>query len=240
MLVNNESGVIQPVAEVARIAKAYGHLMHTDAVQAAGRLPIDFNALGVDMLTLSAHKTGGPQGVGALIVGEKIALQSFIKGGGQEMNRRAGTENVASIVGFGVAARLAADDLRDQPRLMVLRDDMQKRLKSIAGNEFEIIGRNAPRVANTLAVAMKGASSETQVMAMDLAGVAVRAGAACSSGKVKASHVLRAMGYGDDVTASTLRISLGWNTQNSDIDHAVEAWRALYNRTRRLKQSQAA
>lgn len=240
MLVNNETGVIQPVADIARLAKAQGHIVHTDAVQAAGRLPINCAALGADFLTLSAHKIGGPQGVGALIVSEKTALQSLLKGGGQEMNRRAGTENVAGIIGFGVAARLAADDLRDVPRLAKERDRLQTQLQYIAGEDAVVPGEDAPRVANTLCIAMRGVSGETQVMAMDLAGVAVSAGAACSSGKVRVSHVLRAMGYADDVAASALRISLGWNTKPSEIERCVEAWRALYQRTRDAQQSAAA
>ncbi|HEU0117886.1 MAG TPA: cysteine desulfurase family protein, partial [Alphaproteobacteria bacterium] len=213
MLVNNETGVIQPVAEIARIAKACGHMVHTDAVQAAGRLPIDMAGLGVDMLTLAAHKLGGPQGIGTLILGEKVIAKPLLKGGSQEMNRRAGTENVAGIVGFGMAAQLAADDLRDGPRLGMWRDEMQKQLQDLAGRDAVVLGDHAPRVANTLNVAMRGVSSETQVMAMDLAGVAVSSGAACSSGKVKSSHVARAMGFQDSVASSTLRISLGWNTK---------------------------
>lgn len=240
MLVNNETGVIQPVAEIARLARLYGHKIHTDAVQAAGRLPIDFTALGVDALTLSAHKIGGPQGVGALIVGEKLALQAQQRGGGQEMNRRSGTENVAGIIGFGVAAQLAADDVRDTLRLAAWRDDLQQRLLAIAGDGAMAIGAEAPRVANTLAIAMRGVGSETQVAAMDLAGVAVSAGSACSSGKVKASHVLRAMGFADDVAGAALRISLGWNTTAEEIGRCVEAWRALYGRTRKNSETQAA
>ncbi len=234
MMVNNETGVIQPVAEIARLAKAYGHKVHTDAVQAAGRLPLDFAALGVDSLTLSAHKIGGPQGMGALIVAENNVIQPHLRGGGQEMNRRAGTENVAGILGFGAAAQLAADDLLDAPRLRYLRDELQRCLTAIAGEGAEVIGANARtgRVANTLLIAMKGVSSETQTMAMDLAGVAVSAGAACSSGKVKSSHVLRAMGYNERIASSALRISLGWSTESGDLTRCVEAWRALYQRTR--------
>jgi cysteine desulfurase len=241
MLVNNETGIIQPIADIARLAKKFGHKVHTDAVQAAGRLPIDFSTLGVDYLTLSAHKIGGPQGVGALIVAEKLALSSMIKGGGQEMNRRAGTENVPGIIGFGVAARLAVDDLLETPRLARWRDDLQAKLLALAGDSETaiVIGSHQPRVANTLCIAMRGVSSETQVVAMDLSGVAVSAGAACSSGKVKASHVLKAMGYGDDTAASALRISLGWNTEAADIARCIEAWKTLLNRTRRKHQSAA-
>jgi cysteine desulfurase len=239
MLANNETGAIQPVAEIARLAKAEGHLVHTDAVQAAGRLPIDFVALGVDFLTLSAHKIGGPQGIGALIVGEKAVLASLLKGGGQEMNRRAGTENVPGIVGFGTASQLAADDLLNVLRLAGWRDRLQKEIESIGGNDVAVPGAKAPRVANTLLVAMRGISSETQVMGMDLAGVAVSAGAACSSGKVKPSHVLRAMGCTDDIAGSGLRFSLGWDTKEADFARAADAWRALYERTHHHRKQAA-
>lgn len=230
MMVNNETGVIQPVAEIAQLAKKYGHFMHTDAVQAIGRLRVMFNELGVDALSLSAHKIGGPQGIGALIVSEKLPLQAQQRGGGQEMNRRAGTENVAAIAGFGMAASLAAADMRDMPRLGALRDRMQNELMRLGGGAVMVAGLNAPRVATTFSIAMRGVSGETQVAAMDLAGVAVSAGSACSSGKVKASHVLRAMGYGDDVAGCALRMSLGWTTTEQDIETAVAAWNALFRR----------
>ena len=235
MLVNNETGVIQPLAALAPLAKTHGHRLHCDAVQAAGRIPLDFETLGVDSLTLSAHKIGGPQGVGALIVAENYPLPALLRGGGQEMNRRAGTENVAGIVGFGVAAQLAADDLRAAPQLRQWRDALQAQLAAIAGDEAIMIGADAERVANTLCVALRGVSSETQVMAMDLAGVAVSAGAACSSGKVKASHVLRAMGHDDAIATAALRLSLGWNTQPDDLARCAEAWKALFLRARVAK-----
>ena len=232
MLVNNETGVIQPVAEIARLAKASGHRVHTDAVQAAGRLPLDFIALGVESLSLSAHKIGGPQGVGALIVAENARLDPLLRGGGQEMNRRAGTENVAGIVGFGVAAQLAADDLLEGPQIRRWRDELQQTLMSIAGDDAVVFGKDAERVSNTLCLAMRGVSSETQIMALDLAGIAASAGAACSSGKIKTSHVLRAMGYDDSVAGSALRLSLGWDTEAGDVVRCIKAWRDLYRRTR--------
>ncbi len=240
MLVNNETGVIQPIAEIVRLAQQYGHKVHTDAVQAAGRLPLDFKALDVQSLSLSAHKIGGPQGIGALIVAEKMVFQPLLQGGGQEMNRRAGTENVAGIVGFGVAAQLAVDDLRDTLRLRLLRDELQQQLLDSAEGDVVVLGAKADRVGNTLCIAMNGVSSETQVMAMDLAGVAVSAGSACSSGKVKSSHVLRAMGYDIDVAAAALRISLGWNTETKDIARCIEAWRVLYRRTHEITTNRAA
>jgi len=237
MLVNNETGVIQPVEELARIAKSFGHLVHCDAVQAAGRLPLDFASLGVDFLSLSAHKIGGPQGIGALIVADKVAFAPLIRGGGQEMNRRAGTENAAGIAGFGVAVQLAADDLRDMPRLNALRDELQKRLMKIGGASVAVPGENAPRVGNTLCIAMRGVRNETQVIGLDLAGIAVSAGSACSSGKVKASHVLRAMGCPGDVAGSALRISLGWATTAEDIDRCARAWQTLYERTHESRKA---
>lgn len=240
MLVNNETGVIQPVAELAAIAHRYGHHFHTDAIQAAGRLDVDFTKLGVDYLTLSAHKIGGPQGVGAVIVRENAQVVPFIKGGGQEMNRRAGTENVAGICGFGVAARLAADDLVRGQQLGAWRDDLQQRLLAVTDNKAIVIGAEAPRVANTLNIALPGVSSETQVMALDLAGIAASAGSACSSGKVKVSYVVKAMGYADDIAGSTLRLSLGWSSQSSDVDRCVDAYKTLYGRIRARSSSHAA
>jgi cysteine desulfurase len=155
------------------------------------------------------------------------------------MNRRAGTENVAGIIGFGVAAQLAVDDLRNTLGLAAMRDDLQQKLLKIAGSDAVVVGAEATRVANTLNIAMRGVGSETQVAAMDLAGVAVSAGSACSSGKVKASHVLRAMGYADDVAGSALRITLGWNTKAEEIERCVEAWRTLYERVRGQKSKAA-
>ena len=233
MLANNETGVIQPVAEVAELAKRYGHLVHCDAVQALGRLPLDFTSLGVDSMSLASHKIAGPQGVGALIVREGLPLNPLIVGGGQEQRRRAGTENVPGIIGFGVAAQLAADDLRTMPQLRLWRDYLETSLLAIAGEDAVAMGQAAPRLPNTLCIALKDVRSETQVMAMDLAGVAVSAGSACSSGKVKASHVLQAMNQPDSVVGSGLRISLGWNTQISDIERCIQAWRGLYQQTRR-------
>lgn len=242
MLVNNETGVIQPVPRLAEWAREYGHFTHSDAVQAAGRLPMDFNALGVDYLSLSAHKIGGPQGIGALIVSERAhnEFAPLLRGGGQEMNRRSGTENVAGIVGFGVASQLAADDLRDMPRLARLRNMLERRLKEIGSEDVEIVGANAPRVANTCCVVTAGIEGETQVMAMDLDGVAVSAGSACSSGKTKPSRVLQAMGMEEDRARSGLRISLGWRTEVSDIGRCVTAWQKLYARTGGRTKSQAA
>jgi cysteine desulfurase len=231
MLANNETGVIQPVIEAARIARARGALLHCDAVQAAGKMAVDFAALGADLMTLSAHKLGGPAGVGALIVADHVQFAARQRGGGQERGRRAGTENVAGIVGFGVAAEIAAAELVAMAAIGDLRDDLERRAVAAVPGAI-LFGREAQRLANTSCLALPGVTSELQVMALDLAGVAVSAGSACSSGKLQPSHVLRAMGS-DAVTAgSAIRISLGWGSTADDVDRFLEAWCALAARSR--------
>ncbi|MGE0152572.1 MAG: cysteine desulfurase family protein [Reyranellaceae bacterium] len=241
MLANNETGVLQPVAEVARIAHEAGALAHCDAVQAFAKAPVDFQALGVDTLSLSAHKIGGPQGVGALIVRPGIALGTLLRGGGQEKRRRAGTENVAGIVGFGIAASRANDHLSDSGRRAELRDATQLRLQALAP-EARVFGEAAARLPNTLCIEMPGVAAETQVMALDLAGVAVSAGAACSSGKVAISPVLRAMGVEDAVARCAIRVSFGRGNTMADVDRLVQAWGTLLARhgTARLRPGTAA
>ena len=231
MLANNETGAIQDVAAAARIAHAHGALLHTDAIQAAGKIALDRAALGADLMTLSAHKIGGPQGVGALVVAPDLVLTPMIAGGGQEQGRRSGTENVPGIVGFGVAARLAAARLEDYSRIAALRDEAQRRLVAMAP-DAQVFAGDGPRLANTLAIAMPGVAAATQVMALDLAGVMVSAGAACSSGKLRRSAVLTAMGVPGALADCSIRISLGWSTVPADIDCLVQAWGALYARTR--------
>lgn len=231
MLANNETGAIQPIAEAARLARRHGALLHCDAVQAAGKLVLDIAALGIDLLVLSAHKIGGPTGVGAVIAAPGLDLAPMLVGGGQERGRRAGTENVAGIVGFGAAAELAGAGGDDWLRVAALRDDAERRLFSVAP-DATIIAAGAPRLPNTLCIAMPQVAAATQVMALDLAGVMVSAGAACSSGKVRRGHVLDAMGMPSEVADCAIRISLGWTTEAADIDHLVEAWSLLYRRTR--------
>ena len=230
MLANNETGVIQPVAEAAAIAHRHGALLHCDGIQAAGKIPLALEALGADLLSLSAHKIGGPQGVGALVLRGDLALTPMLSGGGQERGRRAGTENVPGIVGFGVAVQLAASR-GDSVRIAGLRDEAQARLTALAP-DARVFGVEADRLPNTLCLSMPDVPAATQVMALDLAGVMVSAGAACSSGKVRPSHVLAAMGAPPEDAQSAIRISLGWSTEASEIDRLVEAWGALYRRTR--------
>lgn len=225
MLANNETGVVQPIGEVVRLARLAGALVHCDAVQAAGKLAFDIHGLGVDYLSISAHKLGGPTGVGALVMRSGAPLASDRRGGGQEAKRRAGTENVAGIAGFGAAAEAAQTDLSMAP----LRDRLEATLLRLAPGA-RVFGAGARRLDNTSCISMPGVKAETQVMALDLAGVCVSAGAACSSGKVQRSAVLEAMGVGPAEAASAIRISLGWNSEADDIDRLIAAWRDLYAR----------
>jgi cysteine desulfurase len=225
-LANSEMGVVQPVGEIAELARSHGIVVHTDAVQAAGRMPIDFAALGVDTLAISAHKFGGPKGVGALVVRDHLDLVPFIRGGGQERRRRAGTENVAAIAGFGAAAEAALRDLEAMTNVKALRDGLEAEVKRLSPGAV-IVGEGAPRLANTTALALPGKLAETLVIRLDLAGIAVSAGSACSSGKVGASHVLQAMGLGQDVAAGTIRISLGATTTKEDIAAFLAAWKTI-------------
>lgn len=229
MLVNNETGVIQPWPEIMVLAKRHGALLHCDAVQAAGKLPLDLALLGTDMLTLSAHKLGGPPGVGALIVADKTPLRPLLHGGGQEKRRRPGTENLLGIVGFGVAATTAPDDLAHQPRLAEWRDAMELRITQAVPAAM-VAGHGVSRVANTCCVIMPGAKNSTQLMAFDLAGIAVSSGAACSSGKVGPSHVLQAMGYDRQEAEAAVRISSGWETPPEALEQMAETWLAVYEK----------
>jgi cysteine desulfurase len=234
MLANNETGVIQPIARVVEIAHRHGAVVHCDAVQAAGRIEVDMKVLGVDLMTLSAHKLGGPTGIGALIVHDGVRLAARLRGGGQERWRRAGTENVAGIVGFGIAAAAARQDRARMAEFAALRDSIERGIRDIAP-EAPIYGSDAPRLANTSCVGMPGVKGETQVMAFDWAGIAVSAGAACSSGKVTPSEVLKAMGADDKAAAEAIRVSLGAGNTAEHASRFVAEWKTLYDRTRRLK-----
>ncbi|HUC09966.1 MAG TPA: cysteine desulfurase family protein [Stellaceae bacterium] len=235
MLANNETGVMQRTAEIATVAHAHGAWFHCDAVQAAGKLPLDIAAIGADLLSVSAHKIGGPAGIGALIVTGGLDLTPVFRGGGQERGRRAGTENVAAIVGFAAAAAAAAAEIAIYDRVRGLRDALEAEIIATAPDAL-VVGAGAPRLPNTSAIAMPGMAAETQVIALDLDGVMVSAGAACSSGKVGPSHVLAAMGLAPDIQSSTIRVSLGWTTTESDIARFMHSWTALYRRRRGLQQ----
>jgi len=225
MLANNETGVIQPVRELTEIAHAHGALLHCDAVQAAGKMPLSLDEIGADFLTLSAHKIGGPMGIGALVIAAGAEVTPLLRGGGQEHNRRAGTENLAGIAGFAAASAVA--DSAEYARVRELRD----RLETVLAGDAVIVGAGAPRLPNTSSIAMLGVPAETQIIALDLDGVMVSAGSACSSGKVGPSHVLAAMGVAPERANSTIRVSLGWSTSEADIAHFIDAWSALRRRT---------
>ena len=232
-LANNETGVIQPLAEIAALAHSHGALVHSDAVQAAGKIAIDIAALGVDVLTLSAHKIGGPQGVGAIVfrTGAVELADKLLRGGGQERGWRAGTENVAGIVGFGVAAEQAVASLADETRRLAgLRDRLEEGLLALAPQTL-IFGRAAPRLPNTSAFSTPGLKAETALIRLDLAGVALSSGSACSSGKVRRSHVLDAMGVDPAMSEGALRASLGWTTCEGDIERFLAAYRPLVTAT---------
>lgn len=230
MLANNETGVVQPVAEASELAHAHGALLHCDAVQGIGRIAVSLDALNADLLSLSAHKMGGPQGVGALIVRDGVSLSPMLRGGRQETGRRAGSENVVAMVGFGVAAELAAEEIKDAARVTDLRDRIETALVA-AAPDVQVFGSGVPRIGNTTCLTMPGVVSETQVMALDLAGVAVSAGSACSSGKVGPSHVLAAMAVAGDAAFWAVRVSLGWASTEVDVDRLIEAWTTLYRRS---------
>ena len=232
MLVNNETGTVQPVAEVAAIGHRHGALVHCDASQAGAKIAIEMAVLGCDLLTVSAHKFGGPPGVGALVAAPEIDLAARAHGGGQERGRRAGTESVAAIAGFGAVARLAEADIAAAPHIGALRDGLERRIAELAGEDAQFHGDRALRVANTSALGMAGVAAETQVIAFDLAGIAVSAGAACTSGKVTRSHVLDAMGVPADRARCAIRVSLGWRSTGHDVDRFVAAWAELYHRNR--------
>lgn len=223
---NNETGVVQPLTEAVRIASAAGVLVHCDAVQAAGRRPLDFAGSGASYMTLSAHKIGGPRGVGALIVREGAPVSPLILGGGQERGRRSGTEAVTAIAGFGAAAAAARDEIAGFAALASLRDTLEAGLLAAAPT-CQIIGREAERLENTTCVAVPGRSAETLIAALDLAGFAVSAGSACASGKVTTSPVLAAMGLTPEVARGAIRVSLGHSTGAQDIARFIAAWTTI-------------
>ena len=238
MAANNETGAIQPVAETAKIVKGAKGLLHSDAVQASGRIRLDLGALGADMLSLSAHKIGGPKGVAALVVREGVTVEPLIKGGGQERRRRAGTENVPGIVGFGVAAELAAADLARLGEIAALRDELEARVLAIAHDAL-VLSARVPRLANTSCIAVPGAKAETLVIGLDLAGVAVSSGSACSSGKVEASHVLAAMGVAPEIARGAIRVSLGFESKRDDIEAFLKAFGELIERLKTGRKAAA-
>lgn len=229
---NSETGIVQPVAEIAALVRRHGAVLHADAVQAAGRLPLDMGEFGADALTLSGHKLGGPAGTGALVIaaGRAGPALPFVRGGGQELRLRAGTENVGGIAGFGVAASLAASSREaEAARLLGLREAAEAEIGRLAPSA-RIFGRAAPRLPNTVSFAVPGLPAATALMALDLDGVAVSSGSACSSGSVGRSHVLAAMGVPEDLAAGAVRLSLGWSSTHDDVKAFAKAFERLLQR----------
>jgi cysteine desulfurase len=229
MLANNETGAIQPVAEVADIVHAAGGLLHVDAIQAFGKIPFDLATTRADLLTLSAHKIGGPKGVGAVVLADGVqGLDSLLRGGGQEQGRRAGTEDVGGIWAFGAAATAAMAALKHDSTLVEdLRNRLEGGLRQTAG--MIVFSEGTQRLPNTILFTAPGLKAETAVIGFDLAGIAVSSGSACSSGKVQPSHVLAAMGVGRELAQGAVRLSLGWSTTEDDVDLTLQAWRKLAN-----------
>jgi cysteine desulfurase len=229
-LANNETGVIQPVKEISELVYRYSGFFHCDASQAVGKIPVDFTQLNVDMLTISGHKFGAPVGAAALVVKKGLHLAAHILGGGQEQGYRAGTENVAAIVGMAAALETASRAMPDS----TLRDKLEAEIIDFAP-EALIFGKNSPRLPNTSCIGLRGMSSETQLINFDLGGVAVSSGSACSSGKVAASHVLAAMQAEKEVASGAIRISSGRTTTEADIQQCVEIWKKNYSKTLQTK-----
>lgn len=233
MFANNETGVLQPVEEAAKLLREVNGLTFCDAVQGLGKCPLNVNVLGVDYLSISAHKVGGPQGVGALWLRSGAPLKSILRGGGQERSLRAGTENVAGIAGFGAAVEASLRDMSALQSIAHQRDAMEQKLIEQAG--AIVFGRTVERLPQTSNFAVPNFRAETQVMAMDLAGVAISSGSACSSGKVARSVILSAMGVAPELAESAIRVSFGWNTEQADIDAVADAWLEAAQRAKAIE-----
>jgi len=228
---NNETGVIQPIEQIVQIARSFANVfVHVDASQGLGKLPISFRDLDIDAMTLCAHKMGGPQGIGALVVRETIPLQSFMRGGGQEKSRRSGSENVAAIAGW----KAALEAMPNLEHLRTWHHKMEATLKKASPASL-VFGENAARACNTTNITMPGVPNHTQVMSLDLAGFAVSAGSACSSGKVSVSRVIKSMMPDEEVAQTALRISSGWQTTQDDLERFTESWINLLNQTHSRK-----
>lgn len=231
MAANNETGIVQPIAAIGEICRSAGALLHVDAVQAVGKIAFDAIAAQADLISISAHKIGGPAGIGALILRDGLEVTPQILGGGQERKRRSGTENLIGIAGFGAALAAARAEMRDGSvdRIRQLRDRLESELQA-AVPDLTVFSAEGERLPNTSCILMPGVPAELQVMMLDLDGIAVSAGSACSSGKVTPSHVLTAMGFSDADAAQSIRISFGWASDEADVDAAVRSWLALWRR----------
>ncbi len=224
MLANNETGVIQPISDIIAIAHKAGALVHVDAVQGLGKIPVNFGLTGCDLMTVAAHKVGGPVGIGALVIRDGLVVEPLLVGGGQELRRRAGTENLAAIAGFAAVAK--------EPLLSVMA--LRGQVEAALGDSI-VFGCESERLPNTTCFAMPGMKAETLLMNFDLDGVAVSSGSACSSGKVAKSHVLEAMGIAPSISSAAIRVSLGWNTTAADVAQFITVWTKLVGRHRARK-----
>lgn len=228
MLANNATGVIQPIADIAKIVHRYESLLHVDATQALCKTPIDMGMLGADMLTICAHKSGGPLGVGALIIRNDLPIKPFVVGGSQELRRRAGTENLAAIMGWKTAIEIGLScDWGGQVRGWL--NEMERAIATQAPDAI-IVSSDAPRLPNTSCIVMPNVTSEVQLMNFDMEGFCISAGAACSSGRIEPSYVLKAMGYDEKMASCAIRVSTGWDSKESDIAAFTAAWLAMYQR----------
>lgn len=229
---NNETGVLQDIKKISTICHEAGAILHIDAIQALSKIPIDFKEMGVDLMSISSHKTGGPQGVGALVAHEKLPVKSFILGGGQELGRRGGTENIAGIAGFAKAVSMAEQSFQKMKMVEKWRDEIEQEIMEYS-NEALFFGKNSLRLPNVSTIYMPNVSSETQVMNFDLDKICISSGSACSSGKVKASHVIEAMVKDKNIASSTIRVSLGWASEHSDAEAFIKSWKKQYDRKNR-------
>lgn len=228
MMANNETGVIQPYKKIIEIARKFQTIIHCDAVQALGKIPLNFSDLDIDLMTLSAHKISGLSGTGALVFRQGLNLSPLLYGGGQERGYRSGTENVIGILAFGAAAQQAKKDFANNSTIEELRDHMEIQIKSLAP-QTKFFGQNSPRLPNTTSIHMPGVKSDIQIINFDLNNIYVSSGSACSSGKIKTSHVLRAMGISKEEADCTIRVSMGWNTTQNHINNFIIAWSNLYH-----------
>lgn len=232
MLANNETGAIQPIKEISQLAHQYGGLMHSDIVQATGKINIDLEDLNVDMVSISSHKLNGPQGVGALMIRKTLDISPITFGSSQEGGKRPGTLNVAGCVGFGEACRIAVDKISKYQKLAELRNYLEETLAKIANDSLAVFSKDVERLPNTSYIAMRDVDNQTQLIDFDLNGIAISIGAACSSGSSKPSRVLGAMNIEDDLAKSTIRVSLGLENTKEQVDRFIEVWGNLYKKTR--------
>lgn len=233
MLANNETGVIEPIDDIIKIARKHNAIIHCDGVQAYGKIKIDLQNLDIDLLTISAHKCGGPIGAACLVYKKILELKSQVKGGGQEKSLRAGTENVYAIVGFGIAAELSKQRIENYEKIQFLRDYLEEELQAYC-KDVEIIAKSVMRLPNTSCIIMPKVKSEVQVISLDLAGIAVSSGAACSSGKVAISHVLISSGVAEDKAVCSIRVSLGVDTTKQEIDRFIVEWKKIHDKHKKV------